>query len=126
MFTLLVLLFFLEILKKKKKALKMTSQKKKKKGLKMISQLVIFRAFFFFNWSFSELFFFFFVPSTLNLKKNPINQLIKKFWPDLVPIGTDDPQIIKMVQTITLYKKFWVLRGFKSRVFTNKNHALLY
>ena len=36
----------------------------------MTSQLVIFIAFFFF-----------FHPPTLNLKKNPINQLIKKFWP---------------------------------------------
>ena len=24
---------------------------------------------------------FFFVPSTINLKKNPVNQLIKKIWP---------------------------------------------
>ena len=33
--------------------------------------MVIFRAFLFI----------FFVPLTLNLKKIPINQLIKKFWP---------------------------------------------
>ena len=52
--------FFLEIFKKKLL----------KKALKITSQLVIFRAFFLF-----------FVPSTLNLKKNPVNQLIKKFWP---------------------------------------------
>ena len=31
------------------------------------------------NWSFSELFYlFFYVPPTLDLKKNPVNQLIKK------------------------------------------------
>ena len=36
----------------------------------MTCQLVIFRAFFF-------------VPATLNLKKCPVNQLIKKFWPNL-------------------------------------------
>ena len=37
------------------------------------------------NWSFSELFYlFFFRPPTLILqKKNPVNQLIKKFWPKL-------------------------------------------
>ena len=34
---------------------------------------------FFFHWSFSELFF---RPPALNLKKNPVNQLIKKFWPN--------------------------------------------
>ena len=51
--------------RKKKKALKM-----KKKSLKMINQLVIFRAFFLF-----------FCPLTLNLKKNPVNQLIKRIWP---------------------------------------------
>ena len=45
--------------------------KKKKKDLKMISSLVIFRAFYFI----------FFVPPTLNLKKNIVNQLIKKIWP---------------------------------------------
>ena len=28
-------------------------------------------------------FFYFFCPPTLNLKKNPVNQLIKKFWPYL-------------------------------------------
>ena len=39
----------------------------------MTSQMVIFKTFFFF--------FFFFVPLTLNLKKIPINQLIKKIWP---------------------------------------------
>ena len=50
--TLLVLLFVLEIVKKTTK-----------KSLKMTSKLVIFRAFF--------------VPKTLNLKKNPVNQLIK-------------------------------------------------
>ena len=37
----------------------------------MTSLLVIFRAFLFI----------FFVPTTLNLKKNPASQLIKKFWP---------------------------------------------
>ena len=42
----------------------------KKKILKMTSQLVIFRAFFFF-----------FRPSDPKSEKNPVNQLIKKFWP---------------------------------------------
>ena len=37
----------------------------------MASQLVIFRAFLFY----------FFVPLTLDLKKIPVNQLIKKIWP---------------------------------------------
>ena len=46
-------------------------KKKKKKALKMTSQLVIFRAFLFI----------FFRPPTLSLKKIPVNQLIKKFWP---------------------------------------------
>ena len=50
----------------KKKAMKM-KKKKKKKALKMTSQL--FRAFFS-------------VPPTLNLKKIPVNQLIKKIWPE--------------------------------------------
>ena len=57
---------FLEILKKRKEK---KSSEKKKKALKMTSQLVIFRAF---------LFIFFFVPATQDLKKNPVNQLIKK------------------------------------------------
>ena len=39
----------------------------------MASQLVIFRAFLFI----------FFRPPTLDLKKNPVNQLIKKFLPDI-------------------------------------------
>ena len=53
--------------KKKKK-----SSKKKKKSSENDQ----------FNWSFSELFYlFFFVPPTLDLKKNPVNQLIRKFWP---------------------------------------------
>ena len=60
---------FLEILKKKKK--KKALKKKKKKALKMTSQLVIFRAFLFI----------FFVPPTLDLKKNSVNKLIKKIWP---------------------------------------------
>ena len=47
----LVLLFFLEILKKRKK-----------KNLKMKKKKV--------NWSFSELFYFFFVHPTLNLKND--------------------------------------------------------
>ena len=37
----------------------------------MTSQMVIFRAFLLF----------FFRPPTLGLKKNPVNQLIKKIWP---------------------------------------------
>ena len=60
--TLLVLLFSGDI--NGKKALK-------KKALKMTSQLAIFRAFLFI----------FFVPPNLDLKKNPVNQLIKKIWP---------------------------------------------
>ena len=53
-------------------------KKKKKKALKKKNKESSEN-----DWSFSELFylFFFFVPSTLNLKKNPVNQLIKKFWP---------------------------------------------
>ena len=43
----------------------------------MTSQLVIFRAFLFI----------FFVPPTLGLKKNPLNQLIKKIWPKYLPIN---------------------------------------
>ena len=51
--------------------IKKRSENEKKKALKMTSQLVIFRAFISF----------FSVPLTLNLKKNPVNQLIKKIWP---------------------------------------------
>ena len=56
-------LLFLEILKKKKKSEKKKNWKKKKKKKKLWKWPV--------NWSFSELFYlFFFVPPTLNLKKN--------------------------------------------------------
>ena len=51
---------FMEILKKKKK-----------KALKMTSQLVIFRAFLFI----------FFRPHDPRSEKNPVNQLIKEIWP---------------------------------------------
>ena len=44
----------------------------------MTSQLVIFRAFFIYFYSSPPP-----PPPTLNLKKNPVNQLIKKFWPYL-------------------------------------------
>ena len=61
-----LVLLFLEILKK---ALKMKKKSSENDQLQC-------------NWSFSELFYLlFFVPPTLNLKKNPVNQLIKKFWP---------------------------------------------
>ena len=63
--TLLSFTFFLEILKKKKGLKK---KKKKKKALKMTSQLVIFRAFLFI----------FFVPPTLDLKKNSRKSTNKK------------------------------------------------
>ena len=35
---------------------------------------------------FQSFFIYFFRPLTLNLKKNPVNQLIKKFWPNLLII----------------------------------------
>ena len=55
-----LLFFFLEILKKKKKLWKWPV-----------------------NWSISELFYlFFFVPSTLNLKNNSRKWTNKKFWPN--------------------------------------------
>ena len=60
-FTLLVLLFFLEILKKKFR--KKSSENDQSTG------------------HFQSFFLLFFIPLTLNLKKNPANQLIKKFWP---------------------------------------------
>ena len=69
-FTLLVLLFFSGDLKTKKNKTKKKALKKK--ALKMTSQLVIFRAF---------LFIFFRPPDPRSGKKNPVNQLIKKFWP---------------------------------------------
>ena len=64
MITLLVLLFFLEILKKNKgkKALKKSSENDQSTGH--------FQSFFIY---------FFFVPPTLDLKKIPVNQLI--IWP---------------------------------------------
>ena len=46
----------------------------KKKALKMTSQLVIFRAFLF-------IFFHPPLPPDPKSEKNPVNQLIKKFWP---------------------------------------------
>ena len=48
-------------------------QKKKSSEKKRKSQVVIFRAFFLSP-----------PPSTLNWKKNPVNQLLKKFWPNLL------------------------------------------
>ena len=45
----------------------------------MTSQLVIFRAFYLF----------FFVPSTLDLKKIPVNQLIKKIWPKGMDVSSE-------------------------------------
>ena len=51
----------------KKKALKM-----KKKSYENDRSTGHFQSFFSFS---------FFVPSTLNLKKIPVNQLMKKFWP---------------------------------------------
>ena len=59
----------MEILKKKKK-----SSEKGKKSSENDQSTGHFQSFF------SFLFFF---PPTLNLKKNPINQLIKKFWPQV-------------------------------------------
>ena len=46
-----------------------------KKALKLTSQLFIFRAFF--------------GPPILNLKKFPVNQLIKTSWPKFVQIFND-------------------------------------
>ena len=75
-FTLLVLLFVLEILKKLQKALKMTSK----------------------YWSFSELFkkkkfnkfyFPFFRSPDPKSKKIPVNQLIKKIWPKVLTVSCD-------------------------------------
>ena len=56
----------MEILKKNWKKKKKKSEKKKKS-----SENDIFRGFLFI----------FFRPLTLNPKKNPVNQFIKKFWP---------------------------------------------
>ena len=50
----------------------------KKKALKMTSQLVIFRDFLFIFLS----------PDPKSEKKNPVNQLIKKFWPKLMLSST--------------------------------------
>ena len=50
----------------------------------MTSQLVIFRAFLLYQSTghFQSFFiYFFFRPPTLDLKKIPLNQLIKKIWP---------------------------------------------
>ena len=65
---------FLDILLKTKQIKLLNEKKKKKKALKMTSQLVIFRAF---------LFIFFRPSDPKSEKKIPVIQLIKKFWPKL-------------------------------------------